>query len=144
MLFPPPSLQPSLSSPKNRKPNPPQKNVLLFPQGLAQNPAWAESSSAPPSPLSLAYPLAAVTMVGEYLMGLPQQLDVLMLQAAEEAEAAGATTAAEDAALDDELSAMAASWLDRVAHTAAEMYLGTHLLIASIGLYVVSFCCLPY
>lgn len=88
----------------------------------------------------MAYPLTSVTLVGEYLMGLPQQLDVLTAQADGAEDPAAASLA------EEELSQMAASWLDRcapvagllplfaayvmvsparrVAHMASEMYLG--------------------
>jgi hypothetical protein len=64
-------------------------------------------------PAFSAYPLAAVTAVGEYLMALPQQLEVLMGDEAA-AAAAGADGQAAAAQDEDEGDELAAEWLDKV------------------------------
>ena len=60
-----------------------------------------------------AYPLASVTAVGEYLMALPQQLEVLMGQTA--AGSSGADGEQQQQQVEgEEGDELAAEWLDKV------------------------------
>lgn len=68
-----------------------------------------------------AYPLAAVTAVGEYLMALPQQLEVLMGQSTAATAGAGGSSGGDGdqqqqqpAVQEDEGDELAAEWLDKV------------------------------
>ncbi|WIA21115.1 hypothetical protein OEZ85_005432 [Tetradesmus obliquus] len=79
-----------------------------------------------------AYPLPAVTAVGEYLMALPQQLEVLMGDEAAAAAGGGQEAAAlqAEAAEGDEL---AAEWLDKVVRGAGLLYAEALLQIKSLS-----------
>uniref|UniRef100_A0A383V7S2 Conserved oligomeric Golgi complex subunit 7 n=1 Tax=Tetradesmus obliquus TaxID=3088 RepID=A0A383V7S2_TETOB len=79
-----------------------------------------------------AYPLPAVTAVGEYLMALPQQLEVLMGDEAAAAGGSGQEAAAlqAEAAEGDEL---AAEWLDKVVRGAGLLYAEALLQIKSLS-----------
>lgn len=87
-------------------------NTLVAPtvsqlQGAAALPQWRQPDPEGHIPSFNAYPLPHVTVVGEYLMTLPQQLEVLMTEESEEAA-------------DDDT---AAAWLDKVVTGVAALYL---------------------
>ncbi|KAF6263232.1 Golgi complex component 7-domain-containing protein [Scenedesmus sp. NREL 46B-D3] len=80
-----------------------------------------------------AYPLAAVTAVGEYLMALPQQLEVLM---GDEAAATAGGSSPEAAALQAEAAEgdeLAAEWLDKVVRGAGLLYADAVLQIRGLS-----------
>ncbi|WIA41402.1 hypothetical protein OEZ86_004988 [Tetradesmus obliquus] len=79
-----------------------------------------------------AYPLPTVTAVGEYLMALPQQLEVLM---GDETAAAGGSSQ-EAAALQAEAAEgdeLAAEWLDKVVRGAGLLYAESLLQIKTLS-----------
>ncbi|GFH32066.1 uncharacterized protein HaLaN_31221, partial [Haematococcus lacustris] len=93
--------------------------VLTALRPLASLAEWQKGSGSPGAahPLALlpsfaAHPLPYITAVGEYLMLLPQQLEVLMAGSQEGGEQDAATQ-------EDEL---AGQWLDRVVTGSAQAY----------------------
>mmetsp|Transcript_8936 Transcript_8936/g.19078 ORF Transcript_8936/g.19078 Transcript_8936/m.19078 type:complete len:778 (+) Transcript_8936:63-2396(+) len=81
---------------------------------LPDMPEWKKDIGASPVALPSfnAYPLAYVTSIGEYLMTMPQQLEVLMVEDAQ-ADVSGVASDGEE---------LAAEWLDKVVSGAASLY----------------------
>eukprot|EP00955_Chlamydomonas_euryale_P059525 357405-Chlamydomonas_euryale.AAC.9 len=134
----------------------PRAQVRVQLAGVPSMPEWAAAgpavSAAGALPSFNAYPLPYITTVGEYLMTLPQQLEVLVEAgeaaagaAAAAAMAAAAAGAAEpDAAaaanavplggsLELDIEELAAEWLDRVATAAADVLSSAVLRIPVLG-----------
>ncbi|KAG1654116.1 hypothetical protein FOA52_007460 [Chlamydomonas sp. UWO 241] len=109
---------------------------------------WAAEGPAPSAagvlPSFNAYPLPYVTTIGEYLMTMPQQLEVLV-EAGESAAAAAAAAAADGGAagggsgavgvsgVDVDVEELAAEWLDRVVSGAATLVAGAVGSIPALG-----------
>ncbi|GAX73150.1 hypothetical protein CEUSTIGMA_g603.t1 [Chlamydomonas eustigma] len=103
------------------------KNQL---KALPNMPEWSKSgplknSSPVVLPSFHAYPLPYITSIGEYLMTMPQQLEVLM---AEEESAAASGSGAN-------VEELAAEWLDRVVTGAANIYVQQIMKIPELGLH---------
>ncbi len=120
------------------------RGALLTPvtsalSGLEALPEWASDRGGdglvPGLPTFNAYPLAYMTAIGEYLMRLPQALEVLV------EDNSGAGTAQTDAAGGSALTAeageeLAAQWLDDVVAGAAGMWLEAVLRLPAGGVGV--------
>jgi hypothetical protein len=93
--------------------------------GVADDPSHADSGFELPT--FSAYPKEYVTAVGEYLLTLPQQLETL----SSSADGGGGGGGGGDDA--DDVTFFAASWLTKVAHGAAELYLEQLLNVPALS-----------
>ncbi|KAG2489551.1 hypothetical protein HYH03_012002 [Edaphochlamys debaryana] len=95
------------------------------------------SFAAAPLPSFNTYPLPYVTAIGDHLMAMPQQLEVLMGDAADEGAAAagggGGEGGGSGAGAAAEWEELAAEWLDKAVTGAASMYADSIFKIPDLG-----------
>ncbi|KAG2435213.1 hypothetical protein HXX76_007296 [Chlamydomonas incerta] len=109
---------------------------LLAP--LPALPEWrkgAEGSAHPAAPLPSfnTYPLPYVTAIGDHLMAMPQQLEVLMGDTGDDTSAAAAAGGGAEAGGAAEWEELAAEWLDKAVSGAAGMYADAIFKIGELG-----------